>query len=52
VLPTGTCVAEAETSGVGEGEGSTHFAIEQNIGAEAQAVGGMNPFGAKVGGEF
>jgi hypothetical protein len=55
VLPTGTCVAKVETSGVGEvltGDGATHFAIEQNVAAEAQAAGGMNPFGQEVDGEF
>lgn len=55
VLPTGTCVAKVETTDVGEvltGDRSTHFAIEQDIAAEAQAAGGMNPFGPEVGGEF
>jgi len=55
VLPTGTRVAKVETSGMGEvlaGDGATHFAIEQNVAAKAQAAGGMNPFGPEVGGEF
>jgi hypothetical protein len=43
MLPTRARVAEVETSGVDEvltGDGSTHFAIEQNMVAESQAAAG------------